>query len=179
MAHTHRYPAVLCFRCPRPGDPGSIDVPPGVALSRKGAKSRTGGRKLRSTGTRVRARVAHGRGSIERLQQQLDARTRKLAEAQRHADEARRQLAEARRQAAEALEQQTATSDVLRVISSSPDRLEPVFSAMLENALRICEAKFGMLQRYRDGVFVAEVMVGAPPALVQAMLHKRFTPTPG
>src|SRR6516225_9256903 len=150
-----------------------------VTSSRKGAKSRAHGRKLRSTGTRLRSRVAHGRGSIEQLQQQLEARTRELAEAQRQADEARRQLAEARRQASEALEQQTATSEVLRVISSSPDRLEPVFSAMLENALRICEAKFGMLQRDRDGVFVAEVMVGAPPALVQAMLHKRFTPTPG
>src|SRR5262245_41840328 len=143
-----------------------------VASSRKGAKSRTGGRKLRSTGTRLRARVAHGRGSIERLQQQLEARTRELAEAQRHADEARRQ-------AAEALEQQTATSEVLRVIASSSGELEPVFNAMLANALRICEAKFGMLQRYRDGAFVAEVMVGAPPALVEALLHKPFRPISG
>jgi signal transduction histidine kinase len=80
---------------------------------------------------------------------------------------------------AEAREQQTATSEVLRVISSSPGGLEPVFTAILKNALRICEAKFGMLIRYVDGAFVTQVMVGAPPALVDALLHKPFKPPPG
>src|SRR5262245_17080731 len=79
----------------------------------------------------------------------------------------------------ESLQQQTATADVLKVISSSPGELEPVFNAMLANALRICEAKFGMLQRYRDGAFVVEVMVGAPPALVEVLLHKPFRPPSG
>jgi two-component system, NtrC family, sensor kinase len=81
----------------------------------------------------------------------------------------------------ESLEQQTATSEVLRVISSSPGDLEPVFNAMLENALRICEAKFGMLMLYRksEGSFDARVMVGAPPVLVDALLQKPFKPQPG
>jgi GAF domain-containing protein/CheY-like chemotaxis protein len=64
----------------------------------------------------------------------------------------------------ESLEQQTATSEVLRVIAASPDELEPVFEAMLGHATRICEAKFGILYRF-DGIgFRALALVGVPDA---------------
>jgi hypothetical protein len=60
----------------------------------------------------------------------------------------KRTLAECRRELKEALEQQAATSEVLRVISSSPSELNPVLNSILENATRICEAKFGNLFRF-------------------------------
>ena len=67
----------------------------------------------------------------------------------------------------ESLEQQTATSEVLKVISSSPGELEPVFSAMLESATRICEAHFGNLMLFQDGVFRVHAMCGAAPTWVE------------
>src|SRR5262245_28775878 len=77
------------------------------------------------------------------LEQKLEARTRELAEAR---------------------EQQTATSEILRVISSSPGELEPVFKAMLENAVRICEASFGNLLLYDGDLFRHVALYNAPKA---------------
>ena len=64
----------------------------------------------------------------------------------------------------EALAQQTATSEVLQVISSSPGELEPVFKTMLENATRICEASFGTLLLYDGDVFRHVALHNAPQA---------------
>src|SRR5262249_18456472 len=76
------------------------------------------------------------------------------------------------REVTEALEQQTATSEVLRVISSSPGELEPGVEAMLANATRICEAKFGTLYlRGGDGSHAA-ALHNAPPAYAAARRHE-------
>jgi GAF domain-containing protein len=72
------------------------------------------------------------------------------------------------RELAEAREQQTAASEVLRVISSSPGDLEPMFQAMLANATHLCEAKFGTLYTYDGNGFHAAAFHNAPPAYVEA-----------
>jgi GAF domain-containing protein len=80
----------------------------------------------------------------------------------------------------ESLEQQTATSEVLQVISSSPGELEPVFQAMLENAVRTCDAKFGTLYLREGDAFRMVATHNAPPAYVEARRRRRepFRPHP-
>ena len=80
----------------------------------------------------------------------------------------------------ESLEQQTATSEVLRVISSSPGELEPVFQAMLENAVRICEAKFGTLYLVHGSTFHFGADVGTPPQYAEFQRRRGpYRPTSG
>ena len=78
----------------------------------------------------------------------------------------------------EALEQQTATSEVLRVISSSPGELQPVFQAMLENATRICEAKFGTLFLRNSDAFRVAAMHNPPPAYAEARQREPLVQPP-
>jgi hypothetical protein len=80
----------------------------------------------------------------------------------------------------ESLEQQTATSDVLKIISSSPGELEPVFSAMLENAVRICGAKFGNLMLREGDAFRLGATHGAAPAYIDFLRSEQvFQRNPG
>src|SRR5262252_8356246 len=78
----------------------------------------------------------------------------------------------------ESLEQQTATAEVLRVISSSPGELELVFEAMLTNAVRLCEAKFGVLYLYDEGRLRVGATHDVPPAFAEARRKEPFTPAP-
>jgi hypothetical protein len=97
--------------------------------------------------------------SVADLQAELDARTRQLTEA---------------------TERENATAEVLHVISSSPGELQPVFEAMLENATRICGAKFGMLFRYEAGFFHLVGSLNLPPLLADFMSRQSsFAPEPG
>jgi hypothetical protein len=81
----------------------------------------------------------------------------------------------------ETIERENATAEVLRVISSSPGELEPVFQAMLANATRICEAKFGVLFRYDgDGAFHAAASLGVAAAYDESLRQRAsFRPEAG
>jgi len=78
----------------------------------------------------------------------------------------------------EALEQQTATSEVLQVISSSPGDLQPVFASMLENAVRICDATFGNIYRWDGEALHLLAAENTPPAFAEARKRLPRHPSP-
>ena len=82
------------------------------------------------------------------------------------------------RELTELLEQQTATSEVLGVISSSPGELPPVFDTILANATRLCEAMFGHLYRWDGDAFHLVAMLNTPPALADARKRSALRPSP-
>ena len=82
------------------------------------------------------------------------------------------------RELAESLEQQTAASDVLRIVSSSPGDLQPVFESMLANATRICQAKFGTLYLQEADAFRAVATHNAPTPYVEDRKRNLVRPPP-
>jgi len=87
---------------------------------------------------------------LESLADQFNAMTAQLRESYAGLE---RKVEERTAELQQALEQQTATADILRVISGSPTDTQPVFDAILESATRLCEAQTGILFRYEDGVY--------------------------
>jgi GAF domain-containing protein len=124
-----------------------------VTLSRKGAKSRTHARSLRSTRTKRRTHVGRVRESNAELEKKL----------------------------AEALEQQAATSEILRVIRSSPSNVQPVFDTIAANAVRLCGATFSVVIRFDgDLMELASIHKLGDPTGIEA-LRRAFPrrPDPG
>src|SRR5262245_33170481 len=133
------------------------------SMSRKPAKRQHGSTtKPRRNNAPAGARPASL--ALADLQQQVSALTRELAEARKHL--------------AEATQQQTATSDVLQIISSSPGDLEPVFQAMLANATRICGAKFGVLWLAEGESFRSVAMYGPSAHVEERQREPVIHPSP-
>ena len=109
-------------------------------------------------------------GKSAKTQRPKTLRRNAAKTAQRRSSPATRKetnVAQVIRERDEALEQLAATSEVLKVISSSPGELEPVFQAMLANAQRICEAKFGFLYGIENGAPRIISKLGIPPGLAE------------
>jgi GAF domain-containing protein len=117
--------------------------------------------------TRRRKTVTAKRGKAPKV-----ARSRPSSAAGHEAE-----IAQLTRERDEALEQQTATSEVLQVISSSPGDLEPVFATMLANAVRICDAKFGNIYRWDGALLHLVTAHNTPPAFVEARRHTPHDPS--
>src|ERR1700736_5711501 len=128
------------------------------AMSRKPAKTQHSSTK-KPTRNNAPTAARQASSTVADLQEQVSALTRELAQARG---------------------EQTATSEVLHVISRSPGDLKPVFHTMLENATRICAAKFGVLQLYEDDAFRIGAIHNAPPAFAEHMARREplMRPTP-
>src|SRR4029077_10664752 len=155
MASTRARPSCALLRA-LPDSEGTgcalVPAPREVTLSGKGAKRRTRRRNLRSTGTKARVgRTGWPRADLER---QLEARRREI-------DRARERLIEAEKR-------QPATSEVLRIISSSPTEIQPVLDTVAENAARLCGADNAVIFRLENNVLRLVASYGGIPTTSHA-----------
>ena len=90
----------------------------------------------------------------------------------------KKEIATLRRELAEALERQTATSEVLQVISSTPGDLDPVFKSLLENATRVCGANFGTMHLIEGDVARRAALHNVPPAYANELATRTWRPHP-
>ena len=120
----------------------------------------------------------HGQSGRKRNKAQRRKAGRAPSAARRHNSSASSQetkVARLTRELDEAREQLTATSEMLKVISSSSGELEPVFEAILENATRICQARFANLNLY-DGKFFRRAAIHNPTPQFAMMLGEVTVP---
>jgi signal transduction histidine kinase len=129
---------------------------------------------LQAQGTDMNRRAAQGGKAAEK-------RLRKSVKATREAKTTGRRVpsvVELQRQLTEALEREAAASEVLKVISSSPGDLQPVFEAMLENAIGICQAKFAALMLTEGDMVRPVASLGLPPKFADFMKGTPQRPDP-
>ena len=122
---------------------------------------------------------AGGKASKARGREALKTKRRDASKAVPSSDPVQdTEVARLTRELNEALERQAATSEVLEVISSSPGDLQPVFAAMLENAVRICDAKFGNIYRWDGEALHLLATHNTPPAYAEDRRRSPYRPYP-
>jgi len=118
-----------------------------------------------------RVKAGGGRAKTRSRKTPAPARSKAPKAARRKSSGKQAQIARLTQELAQAHEREAAATEVLRVISSSPGGLEPVFKHMLDSAVRICEAKFGNIYLIEQGVARLVATLNTPPAFVEFRRH--------